>query len=618
MDEVAADLQSAIAHHQAGRLAPAEALYRRVLTRQPRHAVALNLLGVLAHQTGHPHDGIKLARLAIDAKPDYADAYSNLGKMLTDVAQSAEAITALSRAIELNPHSAAAHNNLGIALKDTGWIDEAIASFRRSIALEPDHANTHTNLGNVLAQASRTDEAVESYQRALSLNPRDDNALLNLGTALKDRGELDEAIKCYRRALEINSAAQMAQSNIIYTMMFDPSTTAATLREESRRWDDRFARPLALKTPHANDVNPDRRLKIGYVSPDFRDHVIGRNVLPLLRAHDHESFEISCFSAVLSPDDVTRQMRGFVDHWHDVAGQSDHALAEGIRREGIDILVDLTLHLRGNRLLTFARRPAPIQVAFAAYPGSPGLSAFDYRLTDPHLEPPGGNDAFWPDKPMRLPDSFWCYEPLAGGPDVNALPALTNGFVTFGCFNNFCKINHEVLRLWARVLADVGNSRLLLMATQGAHRARLLSQMQQLGVEAGRIEFVAPCARADYMKLYHSEDVALDTTPYTGHSTSLDAFWMGVPVPTLAGDLPHARAGLSLLMNLRLPHLVASDHDEFVRLHRELCSDLAALASMRGELRTRMRESTLLDAPAFARGIERTYRTMWRTWCATR
>ncbi len=302
--------------------------------------------------------------------------------------------------------------------------------------------------------------------------------------------------------------------------------------------------------------------------------------------------------------------------WRNIVGLSDEQIAKQIREDRIDILVDLALHMGKNRLLVFARKPAPIQATFAGYPGSTGLETIDYRLTDPYLDPPGLNDQFYSEKSFRLPHTFWCYDPLGANVAVNALPAHSHGHITFGCLSNFCKVNDPVLKLWAQVLKAVDRSRMVILAPEGSHRQRLLDLLQREEIAPDRIEFVTQRPRVPYLELYHRIDVGLDTLPYNGHSTSLDSFWMGVPVITLVGKTVVGRAGVSQLTNLGLTELIANTPQEYVRLAAELAGDLPRLAELRRTLRPRMQSSPLMDAAGFARDIEAAYRQMWRTWCA--
>jgi len=781
----------ALQHHQAGRLAEAEALYRQMLAADPRHADALHLLGVVAHQAGqndvatdlirqaialrrdfpeahynlgnvlqdegqldeaiaayrqaitlrinypdaHSNlgnalrekgqldDAIASCRQAIALRPDYPEAYGNLGNALMEQGQWVEAVAAYRRAITLDPNLPGVHYNLGNALRDKGQLEEAIASYRQTIALRPNHAKACNNLGNALHDKRQWGEAIAAYRQAISLQPNFPDAYNNLGNALHDKGQLDEAIAAYRQAITlhpnfpdayynlgialygkalldkaITSYGQAialrphypeaysnlgnaltdqgqldeaiaayrqaialkpnypeAHSNLVLTLHYHPSHDAETIGEEQRRWARQHAAALKVFIePHSNDRHPNRRLRIGYVSPDLRDHVVGRYLMPLFEHHDRTQFELWCYAGVRRPDEVTARFQSLTDQWRSTVGLVDQQLAELIRKDGVDILVDCSLRSAENRLRVFACQPAPVQVSYAGYPGSTGLEAIEYRISDRWLESElgDGNSEFGvrsaecgistqkctagsasqigdsgPDIPhsafqishseqVFLIDSFWCYDPRGADLPVGALPAMESEGVTFGCLNNFCKVNERVLALWARILGRVEGSRLLLLSPAGSHRERTLAVLRQLGVERSRVEFVARGPWREYLEWYHRIDIGLETFPYNGHTTSLDAFWMGVPVPALVGTLPVARAGLSHLMNLGLPELVARSEDEYVNLVVALAGDLPRLAELRATLRERMKASVLMDAPRYARQIEAAYRAMWRQWCA--
>jgi predicted O-linked N-acetylglucosamine transferase (SPINDLY family) len=312
---------------------------------------------------------------------------------------------------------------------------------------------------------------------------------------------------------------------------------------------------------------------------------------------------------------MTPQLRQHTDHWRSIVGLSDEQVAELIRQDQIDVMVDLTLHAARNRLLVFARKPAPVQVTYLAYAGTSGLSTMDYRLTDPFMDPAGVNDAHYAEHSFRLPKTYWCYAPTCPEIPVGPLRALAGGGVTFGSLNNFSKINPSVLELWIKILHAVPGSRLVLHAHEGSHRQRVLDLMARAGITPERLSFAGRRSIADYYRGYHEIDIALDPFPFAGGTTSCDALWMGVPLVSLCGQTAVARAGLSLLSNVGLPELVAHTAEDYVRIAAELAGDLPRLAELRATLRARMEQSPLMDAPAFARDIEAAYRTMWRTWC---
>jgi len=654
-------IQLAYQHHQAGSLAEAEKLYRQILAQQPAHPDALRLLGTLAVQTGHSDAAVDLFRQALRTRPDHAETHNNLGNALEAGGRLDEAISAYRRAIELTPDYAEAHYNLGIALQDAGRVeqavvsyrqairlkpfeagshynlgialhglgrlDEAIAAYRQAIRLKPNFAEAHINLGNTAKDADQLDEAVRAYRQAIRLKPDLAEAHNNLGNVLFQMGELDEAISAYRQALRLKPGHPTAHGNLLFASLYHPASEPRSLFQQAREWKLQHAEPLKqFVHPHAIDRDPawtsassvEPRLRIGYVSPDFRDHPVGRYLLPVLAAHDHEAYEIFAYSNLPAADEITAKQKACCDAWRDIAGLSDERVAEMIRQDGIDILVDLALHTRDHRLLVFARKPAPVQVTWLGYPGTTGLDTIDHRITDPYLDPPGLDDAHYSERSIRLPNTFWCYDPLTLEPEVNSLPCLEKDFVTFGCLNNFCKVNDAVLSLWAGVLNAVPGSRLLLLAPHGASRRRVLDRLGKDGVAPDRVEFVPKLPRSDYLRAYQRIDIALDTFPYNGHTTSIDAFWMGVPVITLSGKTAVGRAGASQLNNLGLPELIAQSREQFMQIAAKLAKDLPRLTELRRMLRERMQASPLMDGPRMARDLEAIYRRIWRDWRESR
>nr|MBA2707372.1 hypothetical protein [Gemmatimonadaceae bacterium] len=329
---------------------------------------------------------------------------------------------------------------------------------------------------------------------------------------------------------------------------------------------------------------------------------------------DREHFEVICYSGVPSPDRLTERMRPLADQWRSTIGVSDDALAQQIRADSIDVLVDLTLHSADNRMLAFARKPAPVQISYLGYPGTTGLAAMDWRLTDPYLDPPQ-NDALYVEKSLRLPRTYWCYLAPDGVPDVGPLRAWRSGLVTYGCLNNFSKLNDRVLACWARILASVAGSRLLLHAGEGSHRTRVQEMFAAHGVSVERIEFVGKVPYGEYFAAYGRIDVGLDPFPYTGGTTTCDALWMGVPVVTLAGESAVQRGGVSLLTSANLHEWIASDENRYVDLATKAAGDLKAIEKLRGSMRDRLRASVLTDAATFAADVEEAYRFAWKQWC---
>jgi len=602
---------------QQQRIEEALVEYRVAIGYKPELAEAYNNMGNVFQDRKEYSQAITAFQTAIRLNPDFAEAYYNLGNVFKEQNQSAQAIEAYRSAVRCKNNYAEAHNNLGIALHENGQFKEAMAEFRAAIHCKADYSEAYNNLGALLLARHRHQEALAAIHRALEINPDNVEALNNLGNAFKDQGKLDEAVGAYHKGLMIKPDFSEVHSNLVYTLNFHPAYDMETIYHEHVKWNQLHAAPLRkFITPHIHDQdwdrNPDRKLRIGYVSPDFRDHVVGRNLLPLFKEHDRKSFEVICYAQVIKADLLTEKFRSLCDQWRDIRGIPDEKVTQMIRNDGIDILVDLAMHMAGNRLPVFARKPAPVQATFMAYPGTTGLDTMDYRLTDPYLDPPNLFDAFYSEESIRLPDTFWCYDPLTSEPAINELPALKNGTITFGCLNNFCKINDGVLQLWAKVLSRTPQSRLLLLAPTGALREDLSNKSKQAGVDPERLEFVGFQPRLKYLTIYHGIDVGLDSFPYNGHTTSLDSFWMGVPVVTLIGNTVVGRAGLSQLHNLDLKELAARTPEEYVDIATKLAGDLQRLGDLRRTLRQRMQASALMDAERFARNVEAAYRQMWR------
>ncbi len=648
-------LDMAMGHHRAGRLTEAEQIYRQLYEREPHNADLLHLLGLVAYHRRDLAAGRGLIERAIAMKPNIARYYNNLGTLLIDMREYAQALAAYAAAIRLEPRNADAWYNVGIvhteqrhwplaieayrtalqfdpdypacalnlgtALAASGQIQAGIGLYRSQLQRRPTDAAIMTNLGNLLKEIGDTDAAIEIYRAGLALVPNDAITLNNLAVALKDQGQLPASIAAYRRSIEVNPTSLEVHSNLILTLLFDPDTDPATIEAEQRQWNRLHVDPLkAFRQPHANDRSPERRLKIGYVSADFRDHVVGRALLPVFERHERTQLELVCYSS--SPRDaVTGRFVARADLWRESAHLSDDLLAAQIRADGIDILVDLGLHTSDNRLGVFARKPAPVQVSWLGYPGTSGLETMDYRLTDPFLEPPGAEPAASSEMPFRLPDCWSCYEPPAGFPAVCDLPAARAGYVTFGSFNNFCKINERVLEAWTQILRAVENSRLVLLTKSGGHRQWAGNFLRERGVDPQRLEFHDYVSsgegrpQGDFLRRYDRIDLALDTFPYNGMTTTCDALWMGVPVIALVGEFSLGRAGLSLLSNVGLPELAVASREEYVSAAVNLARDLPRLTALRASLRARMAASPLLDADRLARNVDEAYRSMWRTWC---
>jgi protein O-GlcNAc transferase len=538
----------------------------------------------LSHlQAGRLAEAEKIYRHILAHQPNHPDALHLLGVLAGQAGQLDAAVKLIRQAIANCPTNASYHGSLGNALQDLRQLDDAIASFREAIRLRPDLAEAHNNLANLL----------------------------------RDTGQLDKAIASFRQAIRLWPDKAAAHSSLLVSLHYHPSQDAETIYEEHRRWNEQHAEPLTkFIQPHANSRDPNRPLRVGYVSPDFCRHPVGLYMAPLLAHHDRRNVEAFCYSDVKISDDITAKLHQSAHVWRHAAGKTDSQLAEKIRADQIDILVDLSLHSAGNRLLAFARKPAPIQVTWLGYAGTTGLSSMDYRLTDPFLDPPGMDD-FYSEKSIRLPHSFWCYEPVQPDLQVSSLPAIENGCVTFGCFNNSAKVTGAALELWARVLSAVPHSRLMIHSPPGSHRTRVIERFSGAGIEPNRVEFVDRKPLVEYLTQFQRIDIALDPFPWSGGTSTCDALWMGVPTVTLRGRTAAGRGSVSMLSNVGLTDWIAETSEQYLSIAVKMAGDLSKLAELRLGLRRRMEQSPLMNAGQFAAEMEAAYRRMWETWCST-
>jgi predicted O-linked N-acetylglucosamine transferase (SPINDLY family) len=600
----------------AGQIDEAIASYRRALELRPNYAAALCNLGYALRVAGHGTEAEGAYRQTLALEPDFIEAFNGLGNVLLMQQKFGDAIGMYRQALARQPQHVETLYNLGIALHADDRLVEAIDAFRAALVRRPAYVEAINNLALALQAKGELEEATGLFRQAISLRPDFVEPYNNLGNALKDVGRIEDAMAAYEKAAQTDPGFVQSESNRIFAMQYSGRWDRGDIFGQASRWSALHAQPLAGEVrAHDNDRSPSRRLRIGYVSPDFRNHAQSLLTIPLLSRHDHGPFEVYCYANVPRPDPLTQRIRACADVWRSTVGLSDAQVAQMVKEDKIDILIDLTMHMAHGRLLLFARKPAPVQITWLAYPGTTGLRTIDYRLTDPYLDPPGLNDAYYSEQSIRLPDTFWCYDPLTREPAVNELPAAKSGQVTFGCLNNFCKVSEGTLGLWSKVLAGAADSRLILMCPRGSHRQGVLAK---LGVGEDRVEFVEFAPREQYLRTYHRIDIGLDTLPYNGHTTSLDSLWMGVPVITLVGQTVVGRAGWSQLCNLNLKELAARSEEQFVKLAVGLAGDLPRLAQLRATLRGRMEKSPLMDGERFARNIESTYRNLWRRWCQTK
>jgi len=608
-------LQAAVQHHQNGQLALAQALYRQVLQADPNQPDALQLLGLIEHQQGHSAVAVELIGRAIQARPHAAMYHFNLGNTLHDMGQLDQAVNSFRQAIALQPNFPEASYNLGNALKTMGRLDEAIASYRQALSFNPGWADAHLKIGNAQLALGRTDEALASVHQALLLKPDDVSINLDYAKMLVERGRLDEGVAVYRHVLALQPGCAGAHTDLLLTLQYMSSCSAEALFQEHVRFAEMIEAPLKpLWRPHVNSRESERRLKVGYVSADFCAHVVAFFIEPILAHHDKSRFEVYGYYNNTRNDDHTAKIMGYLDHFQVCWGLGDEQLAQRIRQDGIDILVDLSGHTALNRLPAFARRPAPVQCTYIGYPGSTGLSAIDYRISDPWQDPPDLTERYHSETVVRIPGGM-AFDPGPDTPEVNALPALTSGDLVLACLNNLSKVGPEVIHLWSRILLALPQARLLIgNLTSLENQARLLRMFEQAGVPAQRLRLQPRVSMAEYLALHHQIDIALDPFPYNGGTTTMFSLWMGVPVITLAGDHAVSRLSTAHLSRVGLDEFITHSEEEYLQCAVNFANNLPKLNEVRQSLRQRMTAPSC-DPAKIARQLESAYRDMWRTWC---
>jgi len=620
------DANHVLAHINLGTIrrrqgAPDEALrhLQRALTLEPTNGAALTNIGAAYEDLGRTSEALAAHRSAVAADPNSFTAQCNLGALLLKLAQTDEALACFQRGLELNNRYLLAYHGLASALYAQGKLNEALAALNQAAQIAPGDAQAYLNASRMLNEQGRRDEAIQHARRALELDPNLPGAHGNLAVALHLEGRVADALEHHRREVELNPRSSISHSNLLYSLNYNSAFTPQEIFDEHRAWAARHADPLtAASPPHPNDRSPGRRLRIGYVSPHFFGHAVNFFLDPILASHHHGEFEVFCYSDVLIEDETTGRLRGYADHWRSVRGQGHEEVSRLVREDQIDILVDLTGHIGENRMLVFARKPAPIQVTYLGYQNTTGMQAMDYRLSDAYADPPGETERWHTEQLVRLPQTFFCYQPSHDAPPVGQPPVLLRGAVTFGSFNNLAKVTPEVLATWAEILRLVPGSRLVLLGDMNESVERQLREtFTGHGIGADRLDLVRRLARPQYLELIASVDVALDPFPFNGHTTTCDCLWQGVPVVTLSGNTYVSRFGGSGLATLGLHELIAHSKEEYQQIALGLACDLERLKELRATMRETMRRSPLMDYAAFTQNLEAEYRRMWQAWCAS-
>lgn len=589
--------------------------YQRALVLNSLLGEAHNNLGILYTERENAAAAASHLTVAVELSPSLPAVHNNLGKALVQLGRFEEGIACFRKALSLDPRFAEAQANIGAAERSLGRFHDAEASIRRALADKPDLAEAHANLGLVLRDLGRLDEARASVDRALELRPDISEMYANRALVLNDYGLNEEALESCRRAAALKPDSLGIQRSILGLLIYC-SLPAAQHFAEHRRFG-RLALPREpVKAARLPSADPNRRLRIGYLSSDLRNHPVTRNMLPVLAHRDRAASEVFVYADVVAPTAMTEEVRAQADHWRWVAGLSDVQIASAIREDAIDILVLLAGRFDQNRPQIAAHRAAPVQVSFHD-PGTSGIAEMDYLLADRTLVPRSSAERF-SERVIRLP-SFYVHGPIPG-PDVGPLPLETKGAVTFGIINNPVKLSDTTLHLFGRVLRAVPGSGLYFKfrdryASPGL-RDRILGLLAEEGIDEARVEIVRHDTHLGHLETYQGIDIALDTTPFTGSTTTFESLWMGVPVVTLCGETMGGRWSASMLEALKLPELVARNPEEYVAAAVRLAGNVNGLAALRRALRPRLLASPLCDGAGRSRQIDRVYRALWRRWCA--
>jgi protein O-GlcNAc transferase len=606
-------------HQQKRELDSAISCYRKALSLQPNHIKAMNNLGRALLDVGQLAEGLKCLKQVIALAPQHAGAHNNLGDALRMMRDFDGAIIEYQRALAINPNLTEALANQGAALAEKGLAAQGIACLRKAIAINPKFASAHYNLAKALQEQNQFDEAIHHCRSALELWKEFADAHNLLGSLLGITGRMPEAIESQRRAIAIRPDHAGSASNLLLSLHYLDNPDPAALFGTHLNWANRYGRRFTTTiAPAANDRNPDRKLRIGYVSPNFQQHSVAYFLESVLAAHDRSAFEIFCYGDLIHSDAVSTRFQKLADHWRDITGQSDAAVAGQIRGDAIDILVDLAGHTADNRMIVFAKKGAPVQFTWLGYPDTTGLSTIDYRITDSVADPIGQADSLHVEKLLRLQGGAWAYSAPPDAPPVTPGPVVANGFITFGSFNNLPKVTPRVLETWARILARVPGSRLLIKSLglgSAAGRDYCLGHLTSHGVAPARIELIGWLpSTGSHLELYNRLDIALDTFPYNGTTTTCEALWMGVPVITFPGQIHAARVGASLLTHAGLGELIAPDIEGYIRLAGTIAEGRDRLSEMRTTIRSKLAASPICDGRRMARQLEEAYRSAWHNF----
>lgn len=589
----------------------AEGSLRRAIELEPNNVTAHTNLGVVLRDLGRPAEAERSCRRALELKPNAFRALNNLGNALRDLGRAPEARECYQRAIERKPDYAVAHANLANVLSGLGQLSEAEASCRRALQLRPDDGATYNVLGTILQRATRLSEAKAAFERAVALSPRSAEAHNNLGNLLRELGEQQASEAELGAAVALDPRAFEAHSNLLFGM-HQRRSGAAEMLAAARAYGRSVSATVARRFDTFRCEPEPRRLRVGLVSGDLREHVVAYFLEGVLAGLDRSRIEVIAYPTLVADDARAARLRALCDGWRPLVGLDDDAAASLIHQDGVHVLLDLAGHTAHNRLPVFARRPAPVQATWLGYFDTTGVDEMDWLLAD-EVSLPRAQWSRFTERIWYLPDTRLCFTAPEGAPAVAPLPAARNGHPTFGCFQDLAKLNDDVLDVFSRVFRALPSARLRVQSRQLGDPGVVAALRQRLSRRGiGAFELHGPGSRAAYLAAHGEVDILLDTFPYNGGTTTCEALWMGVPTVTLAGDDMIGLQGAALLSAAGLADWVAADADAYVRKAVAFASDLPALGALRASLRAQVEKSPLFDARRFAQNLEHALMGMWQ------
>ena len=602
--------------YEKGEFALARTQIQKLLRKFPEYGNGWKVLGLCLHALGNRPESIRAKEKAVALMPQDWETHFNLGIGYQYQGELLKAVESYLNCLHIKPDHADSYNNMAHALQQLGQFKDAELSCRQALALQPDMANAHHNLGIICNKQGKWSEACACYFEALRLKPDWAEAYNNLAITLQSQGLMQEAQAYSRKALKIKPDWDGAHSNLLFILSHDVMLEPASLFSEHLAFGTKFEAPLrALWKPHHNSKDPDRQLQIGFVSGDLYHHATASFLEPVLHyLCGYNDLSLHAYYTHTTRDDVTQRLAPLFSHWHDVAFLSSEELAKQIRSDGIDILIDLSGHTAHNRLLSFALKPAPVQMSWLGYPCTTGLHAIDYYLCDRFWLPPDELSGQFTEKLAYMPVTA-IFKPSDVAPAVNLLPAQENGYITFGSFNRTNKINQSVIVLWSLLLRSSPNSQMLFGSISQDQEENLIQNFAIEGIDKSRLRFHPRASLQDYLMLHHQVDICLDTFPYSGGTTTNHAAWMGVPTLTLAGGTPPSRSSATLMHFWGCDEFIATSIEDFVSKGTYWTDHVHELAQIRNTMRSRFETSPLGQADEFAASLDSLLRTAWRRWC---